>query len=486
MLVKAKIGAIEFIGDEVRVAVIKTGKKLPQVLDLQARRASCENGEDRTEAMIRALNEALDALKVQPGTYVACIPGTATIVRALTIPFKGMTRVSKSVPFELEPHLAFPLEELLLDFNVIREVGGTTEVLAVGTRRNHLEEQQAMLHAAGVEAEMAGVDVTGMTALWQATQKTSKGLRAVLHVRGQNSVIAIMHNKALAFYRIVYFGETEIREQPDIVIREIQNTLRAFLAKWNGDEQILSLGITGMRLTPEELEGFENALGMEVSSQVMLDVLKGARKIAGTSEQAATEPNYWEAAIGAAYTAGGGGLAINMMKETQDVHGALRGGIAHLMFSACLALLFLLGCGWYFHENRLRNETTTEQIKAEVSLLEEEITAMAAEGLGDEVDITCFSDPPVLDILNEIATRMPKDKITITELRVAQPGARGGWVEITGSAGSAADFNEAFNVLKQSSLFKLADDTNIRLQGERTTFRIRAFRPEEEISEVQS
>ncbi len=119
-------------------------------------------------------------------------------------------------------------------------------------------------------------------------------------------------------------------------------------------------------------------------------------------------------------------------------------------------------------------------------MLEEEITAMAAEGLGDEVDITCFSDPPVLDILNEIATRMPKDKITITELRVAQPGARGGWVEITGSSGSAADFNEAFNVLKQSSLFKLAEDTNIRLQGERTTFRIRAFRPEEEISEVQS
>ena len=295
-----------------------------------------------------------------------------------------------------------------------------------------------------------------------------------------------MHNKALAFYRIVYFGETEMREHPDIVIREIQNTLRAFLAKWNGDEQILSLGITGMRLTPEEMEGLENTLGMEVSSQVMLDVLKGAGKIAGKGEQAATEPNYWEAAIGAAYTAGGGGLAINMMKETQDVHGALRGGIAHLMFSACLALLFLLGCGWYFHENRLRNETTTEQIKAEISLLEEEITAMAAEGLGDEVDITCFSDPPVLDILNEIATRMPKDKITITELRVAQPGARGGWVEITGSSGSAADFNEAFNVLKQSSLFKLAEDTNIRLQGERTTFRIRAFRPEEEISEVQS
>lgn len=486
MLVKAKIGAIEFIGDEVRVAVIKTGRKLPQVLDLQSRQAAYEKAEDRGNALVQALNEALDALKVQPGTFVACIPGTSTIVRALTIPFKGMARVSKAVPFELEPHLAFPLEELLLDFNVIREVGGATEVLAVGARRNQLEEQLAMLHAAGVEAEMAGVDVTGMTALWQATQKSTKGLRAVLHVRGQNCVIAILHNKALAFFRIVYFGEAELRGNPDLVSREIQNTMRAFLAKWTGDEKISSLSITGIRMTAEEKERLESALGMEVSPLVMLDMLKGAGKSLEKAGKLTAEPNYWEAAIGAAYTAGGGGLAINMMKETQDVHGALRGIIAHLMFSACLALLFLLGCGWYFHESRLRNETTTEQIKEEISILEEEIEAMAAEGLGDEVDITCFSDPPVLDILNEIAVKMPKDKITISEVRVAQPGARGGWVEITGSAGNAADFNEAFNALKQSNLFKLAEDTNIRLQGERTTFRLRAFRPEEEISEVQS
>ncbi len=485
MFATAKIGAIEFAGDEVRVAVVKTGRKMPQLLDLQARKALYEDPADRANALTRALNEALDALKTQPSSYVLCIPCMTTIVRALTIPFKGVARVSKAVPFELEPHLAFPLEELLLDFDVIREADGATEVLAVGVRRNTLEEQLAIVRGASVDPEMAGVDVIGMTALWQATQKNVKGLRAVMHVREENSVIAILHNKALAFFRILHFGAERLRNDPGMASREIQNTIRAFLAKWTGEETIDSLAITGITLEPEALLHLESALGMQATTMVMLERLKGALKFAGTDEESRSA-NHWEAAIGVAYTAGGGGLSINLMRNTQDVHAAVRGVIAHLMFSACLALVFLLGCAWYYHESMLRNKTTTEQIKEEIAFLENEIETLSAEGLGEDVDIRCFSDPCLLDILKEINTTMPPEKVTLSQIRVSQPGARGGWVEITGSTGNASDFNEVFSALKKSQLFKLADDTNIRLQGERTTFRVRAFRPEEEISEAQS
>ncbi|NLV44218.1 MAG: pilus assembly protein PilM [Candidatus Hydrogenedentes bacterium] len=484
MIVTAKIGAIEFEGDEVRIAVVKTGGKLPRVLELQSRRAVYENPEERFEALTSALNGVLDALKAQPATYVLCVPGTLTIVRALTIPFKGIVRVTKAVPFELEPHLAFPLDELLLDFNVIREAEGATEVLAVGTRRGHLEEQMAILQAAGVEAEMAGVDVAGLTALWMATQKNAKGLRAVLHVRGKNAVLAVVYNKALAYFRLLYFGEEQLRDPSGTVCREIQNTIRAFMAQWSGDGEIDSLAITGVRLEREQVEHLEDALGMPVFPSVMLDALKGAKESL-QADEAPGNPNRWEAAIGAAYSAGGGGLPINMMKDAQQIHGAIRGVVAHLMFSACLALLFLLGCAWYFHENRLRNEVIIEQIRSEIDYLEKEIEAMAAEGLGEDVDIAMFGDPPVLDILNVVASKMPHDKVAISELRVAQPGARGGWIEISGSTTNAAAFNEAFEALKQSELFQFADDTNLRSQGERTTFRVRAFRPEETISESE-
>lgn len=485
MIVKATIGAIEFSGDEVRIAVVRTGGRLPQILELQTRQAEYEDAEDRFSALVQALDEALDALRTHPTTYVLCLPCTLTIVRALTIPFKGQSRVEKAVPFELEPHLAFPLEELLLDFNVIAEVEGTTEVLAVGARRKHLEEQLAILEAAGVEPEMAGVDVAGMTTLWQATQKSAKGLRAVLHVRADSSSLAVMHNNALAYYRPLYFGAEQLTGNPVGAAREVQNTLRAFMAKWRCGGEITMLAVTGPELRTDEIEQFEDTLGMPVEATSLVRRMKGAQT-ALDAISCAGEENRWEAVVGVAFSAAGGGLSLNLMKDAQQIHGAVRSVVAHLMFSACLALLFLLGCAWYYHEGRLRNETVIEQVRQEIDLLEEEIVAMEAEGLGEDIEFTVFGEPTILDLIKEIAARMPDSKVTINEIRVAQPGARGGWLDITGSTASSADFNAAFEELKKTGMFKLAEDTNIRLQGERTTFRIRAFRPEEEIDEAQS
>ena len=194
--------------------------------------------------------------------------------------------------------------------------------------------------------------------------------------------------------------------------------------------------------------------------------------------------NFWEAAVGVAFSAGGGGLPFNLMKDTQQIHGAVRAVVAHLMFSACLALLFLLGGAWYYHEGRLRNETVIEQAREELKFLKNEIETMAADGLGSDVQFSFFADPTLLDLLKELSEKLPRGSFHINEIKVNPPDARGGWVNIAGSANSAAEFNNAFERLKQSPMFRFTEDTNIRLQGEKTTFRLRAFRPEDEIDEL--
>ena len=190
--------------------------------------------------------------------------------------------------------------------------------------------------------------------------------------------------------------------------------------------------------------------------------------------------NRWEAAIGVGYSAAGGGLSFNLMRDSQQVHGAVRSVVAHLMFSACLALLFLLGGAWYYHEGRLRNEAVIEAAKNEIALLEEEIEAMSSEGLGDDVEYAVFGDPSLLDLLKEINQRIPAESAIVTEIRVSPPGARTPWLDISGSTGSAAEFEAAFEGLKASDTFILDENAEPRLQGERTTFRIRAYRSQEE------
>jgi len=85
--------------------------------------------------------------------------------------------------------------------------------------------------------------------------------------------------------------------------------------------------------------------------------------------------------------------------------------------------------------------------------------------------------------MKEIGARMPETLVTVTEIKVAPPGSRGAWVTIAGETPSAEQFNTMFEELKKSAVFKVAEDASIRLQGDRTTFRIRAFRPTQEIED---
>jgi len=92
---------------------------------------------------------------------------------------------------------------------------------------------------------------------------------------------------------------------------------------------------------------------------------------------------------------------------------------------------------------------------------------MSKAGLGPDVDVTPFGDPPVIDLLKEIGVRMPANKVTVTEVKIAPPGAQSPWLSISGETPNAADFNQVFEDLKKSSMFKVADDANIKLQGRR-------------------
>jgi len=482
MIAKAKIGAIQIDGDTIHVAVVKTGRQVPHVLELQSRTAVYELPEQRCDALTQALDEVLESLRNKPAVYVLCIPCTETIVRPLTIPFRGASRVAKAVPFEIEPYLAFPLEELLLDYSCIAEIAGETEVLAVGARRKQVEEALAILDKAGVDTELAGVDVAGMTALWLSLNRHPKGLQAILHVRRNQSVLAIVYNKTLAYFRNLNIGEEQILERSAAAAREIQNSLRAFQAKWRAGGEFDRVHISGIELPEQTQDVLEQVIGMPVHSSCLVELLPGgsqALQSAGLSCAA----NQWEPVIGVAHNAGGAWPAFNLIRDSQSMHGSVRSVVAHLMFSSCLALLFLLGCAWYYHEGRIRNENAVAFAREKIAAVKAEIEAMAAEGLGEDVEVSIFNDPTLLDLLLDLSRRMPENKAIISEIRLSPPGTRGGWLAISGSTPNAADFNQVFEELRKSEYFKCPEDPVIRLQGEKTTFQIRAFRPNEEVTD---
>lgn len=483
MLFSAKIGAIEFVENEVRVAVVKTGGRKPVLLEVQSRTATYLEPDERVAALAHALGEAVDALKHPPAVFVLCASGMYSVVRAITIPIRGRKRVLAAAQFELEPHLAFPIEELLLDFNLVAEVDGETEVLAVGVRRNHLEDQMAVLAVAGIEVEAVNLDAVAMTGLWQAGRKAQKGLQAVLHVRAHCSSLVVLFNGTIANFRNMALGAQALEEQPDLVAREVQNTLRAFLAKWRAGGEIGTLEVTGVEMTPALNDALTELLHVPVSSQVTLARVSGGAKVLAQSETEVA-PNTWEAVAGAAFAGAGGVLALNFDRSERSTASKLRALAPHLVYASALSLAALLLWGGYYYLGASQYRAEAALLQKEIDGLNTEIEALSQKGLTEEINTDLFLDPPALEILADISQRMPGSKVTVKQVEIAPPGARSGWLTISGTASSAENVNAAMEELAKSSLYKVDPNAKLSSEGDQITFTVRAFRLEDEEEET--
>jgi hypothetical protein len=484
MVLNPKVAAIEFVGDEVRLAVVKTGGKAPTVLELHVATAHYEDPEGRFEAMVAAVDQALDKVEGNPAAYVYCAQASDCIVRSITIPFKGRRRVAAAVRFELEPYLAFPIEELMVDFKITSEADGQTEVLAMGMRRETLEGNLAILRAAGVEPDSVNLDALGISGLWATLNKGPRDVRALLHVRARGASLVIVENNKLAYFRHLPCTPEMIIESPRRVAREVQNTLRAYLAQRKEEVSIDTIHVTGVDFVDYERAAFAEALGLAVDETSLLPQLPGGAH-ALQDGTAGTKHNYWEAAVGvAACAAGGTGFDVDFRRAEQDMQGTLRTSVTHVLFSSVLAILLLLAAAVYYYQGTAKTKAAAGRVQAEIDQLNADILGLMEQGLGEGVNTDVFSDATLLELLEEIGKKMPEDKVTITEISANPPGARGAWITIEGQVGNSAVFNQIYNDLKTSELFRVEADPEIRMEGAETRFEIRAYRPTEETEDT--
>ncbi len=519
MKLSAKIAAIEMDGDEVRIAVVKTGGRKPAIVETVIERAKDTTPDERRNSMVQAIRDANGRLKSKPNVYVLCVGCQYSMVRALTIPFRGSRRVAAAVAFELEPYLAVPIDDLIVDHCTIREVEGDTEVLAVGVRTELLEEQAGLLGEAGINVEGITLDVAGLTSLWMARRKKVAGLHGILHVRESASILTITFNRSIAFFRPLSIPANRLREEPQAASREVRNSLRAFMATWRGEETIAEITVTGVDLNPAERDAFEEGLQAEIAYENLADGIKGTGHLAtpeaapggesageafpdATPVNLKERPNYWEATVGAALSAAGGGVNFEFRKGALAPAGAMRSMALHAVFSAALLVLVVVFFGVYCMVDYRRNVAEIERCGDEIWRIYAEtfpdseivkngrlptdvggiqsIQAMEdaykiATTRGTHIPVELLTRPNFLDILKEISQRLPGDTIEVTDINIRDNRGDTQTVTIQGEVDDGAALNKAFDDLKQSKLLQVSNDLIRQTKPNgKTTFTITA------------
>ena len=476
MLFSTRVGGIEFTENEIRLAITKIGHKKPVVLALHA--CSVEPAEDaqtKHDNYVEAAKALFAKLKSPPASYVLSISSQYCVVRTLTVPFKGARRVAAAVRFELEPYLAFPIEELSVDHTIVAEINGQTEVLATGVRRAVLEEQLRIIKEAGIEPESIDIDATALTSLWHTQQPTLRGLHAVLHLVHDGAILAIVNGRKLAYFRRLSFDASTFYTNPTVAAREVQNSLRAFQTSWHGEGEVQSLTVTGDASLAGNsvLDDFAQHLEIPVSAQTLLNKLVFDKSVLHKpfppEEGTIPEGSRWETVIGVALGACGKGFAFNFRSAEFTMADIMPRYTRHVFATTALALLLLSGVAAYFEIAHRSNMALNTRLLATTETLRKEVVSLQDQGI--DVALEAFSSPTLLDILAELTSKMPEAQIAITQIHIAQITPDGPWITIQGSVKDDSAFPTIISALKQSPFFTI-DEPEKKLAGGKSTFTI--------------
>jgi hypothetical protein len=486
MQIPAQIAGIEIGEDAVRVAVVRTGGRAPRVVEL----AEVALSGAGPEVSAMAVREAVSRLKSKPAGFVLSAPASWSVLRLLKVPFRSRRKITAAVPFELEPTLAFPIEDLIVDHLLARTLAGETEVLAVGVRRELLMRQVAALRDAGLRVDGVYLDALALTSLWAGLRKRESAPRAVLHFRPREALLGVVEGARLTYLRRLDMDPATFRANPAGAALEVRNLLRAYAAERGAGVVPSGLSLSGAQLHEAGRTIFEAEIDVPVRYDDLAAELPGFADHRGDAPGESDEFNRWSGPIAAAYSAAGGPFSVNFLRNAADP------GLARVAMASCLAaaivLVAYLGLVYLdYRKDRAALESIGEAVWGEVEATYPELAqkrpgndpgAAAALALMQDaaikesdrsqgVSLERFSAPPLLDVLMEITTALES---TVAEIvRMSQrPSSKE--ITIEGVVQDSAQYNHAIERLDQSPRIDVIRDRSTRNnEGGKDTFVLR-------------
>ena len=188
----------------VRIARTLRGLRLVDAFERKVERRG-ERGRDDlpNEGEIEALRQLRSEGKIRPGDLiVVALPGHLVSTREVTLPFTDPKRLRQVVPFEVEGQLPFDLEEILIDYQLLRqgapqaEAGkapaepkgrgaaepgkpeGATEVsqlLVSAVPKSVLRRYLGALQSVGIDPAWVGVDALSLYTFYQQFSQPAAG-----------------------------------------------------------------------------------------------------------------------------------------------------------------------------------------------------------------------------------------------------------------------------------------------------------------------
>lgn len=172
------------------------------------------------QAVARTIGVVLRSARIRTRRAVVSVTGQNVLARVLRLPPIPQEEVKQAIRWEAERHLPFPVEEAVIDVQIVREVSEDgqrqLEVLLAAA-----PEALVLTHIQTLEEARLTVEAVEVGALAMArglAQTEASGTHALVNLGASTTDIAVVHNGVPQFTRTILLGG-------DIVTRAVSRLL---------------------------------------------------------------------------------------------------------------------------------------------------------------------------------------------------------------------------------------------------------------------
>jgi type II secretory pathway component PulL len=115
--------------------------------------------QDFESGMAASLETIVEKMNISGSICIASFPAEQISYRNIQVPFKGLKKISKILPFELEPTIPFPVDDLIIDFYTLplSDHNDHTDLIAAAVEKSKLQLYLGILDSFGIEPEIVTV-----------------------------------------------------------------------------------------------------------------------------------------------------------------------------------------------------------------------------------------------------------------------------------------------------------------------------------------
>lgn len=160
------------------------------------------------------------------------LPIETTLIRPLTLPVSTPSKIASIVLFQAEPLLPYPLDEALIDWQLLELQEEQSKLSLFSVRKEHMQQQLDALAAYDVDPEGVTSQASALAAYAHHVAPTEK-LRLIVHVGTENSTALLADGtKVIAAHAIPCGADaTDLKQRTQLAITSLKKGTKKEIEK---------------------------------------------------------------------------------------------------------------------------------------------------------------------------------------------------------------------------------------------------------------